>query len=100
MITTGYVRTPLPGFPECYYLKEITWLYPENVEMGAGVGFNEGCWVNAAGGLRIGARTLFGPRCLIHTANHKGEGWELRPVTVGEDCWIGMGAVIVPGATL
>jgi acetyltransferase-like isoleucine patch superfamily enzyme len=28
------------------------------------------------------------------------QGWAPRPVTVGADCWIGMGVSILPGVTI
>jgi acetyltransferase-like isoleucine patch superfamily enzyme len=45
---------------------------------------------------------------MIHTANHEMEigtpipdqGWTLGPVSVGSDCWIGMGVCILPGVTI
>jgi acetyltransferase-like isoleucine patch superfamily enzyme len=46
---------------------------------------------------------------MVHTANHEWadasrpipeQGWEAKPVTIGPDCWIGMGVAIVPGVTI
>ena len=76
--------------------------------MGDRVGFNYGCYVNGFGGLVIGDRSIFGPYTMIHTANHEtdlnspipDQGWTRRPVTVGADCWIGMGVSILPGVTI
>jgi maltose O-acetyltransferase len=91
----------------CFYLDLIVWLNGERVEMGDRVGFNYGCYVNGFGGLVIGDRTIFGPYTMIHTANHEtdlgspiqDQGWTTREVRVGPDCWIGMGASILPGVT-
>ena len=92
----------------CYYLDLIVWLNGEFIELGDEVGFNYGCYVNGYGGLTIGDRTIFGPYVLIHTANHGmdpdrsriEQGWVKKPVSIGKDCWIGMGAVILPGVTI
>lgn len=93
----------------CFYLDQIVWLNGSGIEMGEAVKFNHGCYVNGFGGLRIGAHTSFGPGVMIHTANHRTDdptrpineqGWETRPVTIGADCWIGMGVIILPGVTL
>jgi maltose O-acetyltransferase len=91
-----------------FYLDLIVWLNADRIELGEGVGFNYGCYVNGYGGLRIGDRTIVGPYVMIHTANHETapgraiaeQGWECRPVEIGADCWIGMGACILPGARL
>ena len=92
----------------CYYLDQIVWLNGEFIELGDQVGFNHGCYVNGYGGLMIGDRTLVGPCSLIHTANHETDpskpileqGWIKQPVSIGKDCWIGMGATIVPGVSI
>ncbi len=92
----------------CYYLDQIVWLNGEFIELGDQVGFNHGCYVNGYGGLTIGDRSLVGPYCLIHTANHETDpskpileqSWIKQPVSIGKDCWIGMGATIVPGVTI
>jgi maltose O-acetyltransferase len=92
----------------CFYLDLIVWLNGDRIELGDRVGFNYGCYVNGYGGLRIGDGTIVGPYVMIHTANHeivrgraiREQGWEARPVGIGSDCWIGMGACILPGAHL
>jgi acetyltransferase-like isoleucine patch superfamily enzyme len=92
----------------CFYLDLIVWLNGDRIELGDGVGFNYGCYVNGYGGLRIGDRTIVGPYVMIHTANHEiapgraivEQGWVGRPVEIGADCWIGMGVCILPGARL
>ncbi len=92
----------------CYYLDFIIWLNGDQIEMGEGVGFNYGVYVNGYGGLTIGDDTGFGPYTMIHTANHETDpgrpiheqGHIKKPISFGEDCWIGMGAIILPGVTI
>lgn len=92
----------------CFYLDLIVWLNGDRIELGEGVGFNYGCYVNGYGGLRIGDRTIVGPYSMIHTANHESDparpiaeqSWEEQPVEIGSDCWIGMGVCILPGARI
>jgi maltose O-acetyltransferase len=92
----------------CFYLDLIIWLNGDHIELGNGVGFNYGCYVNGYGGLRIGDQTIVGPYVMIHTANHESapgepivdQDWAGRPVEIGSDCWIGMGVCILPGAHL
>jgi maltose O-acetyltransferase len=91
-----------------FYIDQIVWLNGANIELGEKVGFNYGCYVNGFGGLTVGDRTIVGPYTMIHTANHEmdpdrpipEQGWNLGPVTVGKDCWIGMGVCILPGVTI
>ncbi len=93
----------------CFYLDQIVWLNGDRIELGDGVGFNHGCYVNGYGGLVIGDRTLVGPGTMIHTANHNtddvdqpidGQGWKEAPVHIGAGCWIGMGVCILPGVRI
>jgi acetyltransferase-like isoleucine patch superfamily enzyme len=46
---------------------------------------------------------------MIHSANHRfddpelgirDQGHEMRAVTIGDDCWIAMGAMVLPGVTI
>lgn len=78
-----------------------------NVEIGTGVFINSGCVLIATGGITIGNNVLIGPGVKICTANHaldpterlKGEG-SLKSVTIGNNAWIGAGAIILPGVTI
>jgi maltose O-acetyltransferase len=94
----------------CFYLDLIVWLNGDKIELGDGVGFNYGCYVNGFGGLVIGDGSIFGPYTMIHTANHRTsdptvpipeQGWEESPpVQVGAQCWVGMGVCILPGVRI
>ncbi len=94
----------------CFYLDLIVWLNGDQIELGDRVAFNYGCYVNGFGGLVIGDGSEFGPYVMIHTANHRyddperpvtQQGWEVaRPVEIGRNCWIGMGACILPGVRI
>jgi maltose O-acetyltransferase len=91
----------------CFYLDSIVWLNGDRIELGDNVGFNVGCFVNGFSGLVVGDGTNFGPYSMVHTANHNMEdterpvteqGWrDEPPVRIGRNCWIGMGAMILPG---
>ena len=93
----------------CFYLDSIVWLNGTNIELGNRVKFNYGCWVNGFGGLVIDDDSAVGPGAMIHTANHittdldapiAEQGWVTGPVRIGYNCWIGMGALILPGVTI
>lgn len=64
-----------------------------------------GCYYQAIGAkLVIGKRTIIAPGAGLITANHDiNDLWgevEGEDVIIGEDCWIGMNAVILPGVIL
>lgn len=57
--------------------------------------------------VEIGSRTMFGPNVQIYTATHpinykeRRSGLELaKPITIGEDVWIGGSAVVCLGVTI
>jgi maltose O-acetyltransferase len=94
----------------CFYLDSIVWLNGDRIELGDRVGFNVGCFVNGYSGLIVSDGTNFGPQSMIHTANHNMEdperpvteqGWrDEPPVRIGRNCWVGMGALILPGVQI
>jgi maltose O-acetyltransferase len=93
----------------CFYLDLIVWLNGDRIELGHRVGFNYGCYVNGYGGLRIGNDSNVGPMCMLHTANHNyddldtpilQQGHTIGPVTIGDNVWIGMGSIVLPGVTI
>lgn len=55
----------------------------------------------------VGDYTMFGPNVVIATAGHpllpslRERAYQYNaPVTIGKNCWIGAGAIIVPGITI
>lgn len=81
--------------------------YGMNITLGDSVYFNAGCTILDSAPVRIGARTMFGPGVQIYCAEHakdpkmRFDGLEVaKPVTIGEDVWIGGGAIILAGATI
>lgn len=78
--------------------------YGTNITAGDKVFFNFNCVVLDVMQVTIGSRTLFGPNVQIYTATHpldhveRASGLEYaKPVSIGEDVWIGGSAVICPG---
>lgn len=81
--------------------------YGRNVALGDRVYLNTGCVILDTAPVRIGSRTMLGPAVHIycadhaHTADARQRGLERAlPVTVGEDVWIGGGAILLPGITV
>lgn len=81
--------------------------YGYNLKIGERVFFNFNCIVLDVAPVTIGARTLIGPNVQIYTATHpldcveRSSGREYaKPITIGEDVWIGGSAVLCPGITI
>jgi maltose O-acetyltransferase len=81
--------------------------YGTNIALGSGVFMNFNCVILDVAQVRIGDRVLMGPHVQIYAATHplqasvRRQGLESgKPVTIGEDVWIGGGAIICPGVTI
>ena len=80
--------------------------YGETIYAGDGVFLNFGCVILDGAGVTIGRKTLIAPGVHIYTAQHPLEVadrrvWEdCKPVHIGEECWIGGHATILPGVTI
>lgn len=81
--------------------------YGYNMIVGERVFFNFNCVVLDVMEVRIGSRTLFGPNVQVYTATHpmdhrvRASGVEnAKPISIGEDVWIGGSAVICPGVSI
>lgn len=81
--------------------------YGYNIEIGEGAFLNFNCTILDVTRVTIGAACAIGPNVQIYTAEHPRDpvarrtGIEYaRPVTIGENVWIGGGAIIVPGVTI
>ena len=81
--------------------------YGTNMEVGEKVFFNFNCVVLDVMRVTIGSRTMFGPNVQLYTATHplnhkeRASGLEYaKPISIGEDVWIGGSVVICPGVTI
>jgi len=81
--------------------------YGSNIFLGERFYANHNCVILDAAEVRIGARVMLGPMVQIYTTSHplnaeaRATGIELcAPVIIGDDCWIGGGAIILPGVTI
>jgi maltose O-acetyltransferase len=81
--------------------------YGHNIRLGSRVYFNFNCVILDVALVTIGSNVLFGPGAHIYTAMHPISAAERRlglesgqPVTIGDDVWIGGGAIICPGVSI
>ncbi|GAA4460878.1 hypothetical protein GCM10023093_04480 [Nemorincola caseinilytica] len=79
---------------------------PERITRGKNVfpGDSPGVYINAANGISIGDHTNIGPNVGLVSADHDVIDNDLHtpaaPIVIGRFCWLGMGAVVLPGVTL
>jgi len=95
-------------------LGESVWIEPpffcdygENIFVGDGFYANTGCVVLDCARVEIGDRVLFAPNVQMYAATHpveaeiRASGLECaRPITIGDDVWIGGGAIVLPGLAI
>lgn len=90
-----------PAKMKIYYGKEI--------KFSGSAYIGEEAFIDARGGLEIGNNVIIGPRVAIFTYNHdfKSVDWapyssdvDIKPVIIGDNVWIGYGAIILPGSII
>ena len=76
------------------------------------IGNNSGVGINCEvhGPVTIGDNVMMGPEVVIYTGGHRHDRTDIpmmeqgsvdpRPVTIGNDVWIGRRAIILPGVTI
>jgi len=81
--------------------------YGFNIRAGENLYMNFGCIILDVAPVRIGTNAFFGPGVHAYTATHpldpveRASGVELaRPITIGDDVWIGGHATVCPGVTI
>lgn len=81
--------------------------YGVNIEVGENFFSNYGLIILDVNKVKIGKNCMIAPNVGIYSATHpiraeeRYNGVELGfPITIGDNCWIGGGAVICPGVTL
>lgn len=81
--------------------------YGYNIKVGDSVYVNINCVILDVMPVTIGSNVLIAPNVQIYTATHPTNADERRtwlqfakPITIGDDCWIGGGAIICPGVTI
>lgn len=83
--------------------------YGYNITIGSHVAIGRNCHINDVCEVKIGDNCVIGPNVNIYTATLStdpkrrmgGQGPQTgKPVIIDQDCWIGGGAIILPGKTI
>ena len=81
--------------------------YGEFIVLGRNFFANYGCKFVDGGTITFGNNVLVGPGCTFVTVNHAieperrhGGVMQCKPITVGDNVWIGAGVQIMPGITI
>lgn len=83
--------------------------YNSKLIIGANTWIGQQCFIHGAGGVIIGENVGIGPCVKIHAARHKElgtdipilfSGLEFLEIKIGNDCNVGIGAVILPGVEI
>ncbi|MEQ1900271.1 MAG: sugar O-acetyltransferase [Devosia sp.] len=102
--------------PDALVLSPLALEYGKHIHLGD-VFINFDCIFLDGAEIRIGDFTAVGPRVQFLTAGHPVQAFERtkldpdtgrfvaaisvnKPITIGEHCWIGAGAIILPGVTI
>ncbi len=79
------------------------------LRIGSGAWIGQDCYMQSAGGIRIGERAGIGPRVMVFTSTHAetpppaavvDAALEFAPVEIGAGCDVGIAAILLPGASI
>ncbi len=83
--------------------------FPERIKAQGNCYIGPYSYWSAKGNILLGKNIIFGPKTTIWSYNHNYKSREaipyggedlLQQVTIEDNCWIGLGAIILPGVTL
>lgn len=105
---------------DCWFYRDIELRTTTGIHIGRGSTFQTGVLLN--GTVTVGAGCIFAPRVFISSGTHifqqqpelpirlqeslyaqspdGAQPYRDKPVSIGEDCWLGVNAVIMPGVTI
>ncbi|GAA5901823.1 hypothetical protein JCM6882_008682 [Rhodosporidiobolus microsporus] len=100
-------RVPLEKAKGLFFEPPFAVDYGYNIKFKGGFYANVNCVFLDGAEIHIGDRTAFAPGVHVYTGTHstsviERRGWYDRalPVTIGDDCWIGGHATILPGTII
>jgi maltose O-acetyltransferase len=111
------LRDMLGSFGASAIVSPVTWEYGKHIHIGNGCFINFDCIFLDGADITIGDGTALAPRVQLLTAGHPVDPSERitrdvvtgqrngamsinKPITIGKDCWIGAGAIVLGGVTI
>lgn len=109
------IRHFIPRYHKSYLLKKVKMhstvqiVFDKLFDVGEYVYIGPYCFINAEGGVKLGAGSILAPEVVILSSTHDYTSGDLipydvydrhRPVTIGSGVWIGYRAMICPGVTI
>ena len=95
------------GGDKCFIKPPFRCDYGKFIEIGERTFINYDCIILDACKVKIGKHVLIGPRTCIYSATHpiyapvRIEGYDIsKPVTIGDNVWLGGNVVVNPGVTI
>lgn len=94
---------------QVFIAQRVSIRHAYNLELGHHVGINQDCIIHCRGGVTIGNHVYFGQKVVVNTGDHHYEAadrtiWDqgafYRPVRIGNDVFLGLGCIIMPGVTV
>ena len=92
--------------PGSHSYPHVVVMSPSQVSIGARVNVGHFVHIWGGGGVTIGDDTLLAAHTVISSETHDPDARVFRdthitaPVTIGRNCWVGSGAIILPGVTI
>lgn len=88
---------------------EVDLSYPQNIRIGNDCRLNNRVFLNARSGIEIGDDVTISHGAMLLSGGYNIDKWietgekehfENRPIHIGNHCWIGTGAIILPGVNI
>lgn len=102
-----YRRLGLGISPEAYDIGAGCYFHSSEISIGARTFINDFCYFENVAPILIGQDVAIGMLTAIVTSSHELGGtsrrsgdWGVKPVTIGDGCWVGVRALILPGVTI
>lgn len=83
------------------------WFFGSQVAIGATTWVNHGCYFDSRAPIAIGDHCDLGMQVMLCTSTHgpgdaqrRAGAYRVAPVRIGDGCWIGTRAIVLPGVTI
>ncbi|MCI5065273.1 acyltransferase [bacterium] len=92
-----------------YVAERVTVIFPWRIEIGERCSLNLGVLLDGTGGIQLGHGVRIAPYVCLNTADHgfqdpntliADQGFEVAPIVVEDDVWIGSGVQITKGVRI